>query len=73
MSTTSIATELGLLSHVRFTPVSDRTADIAGGPVGAQERTSSRPVGMSENVRAIRHQMIPFHKMQFSCTGRNPL
>jgi hypothetical protein len=38
-----------------------------------QERTSSRPVGMSENVRALRHQMIPFHKMQFSCTGRNPL
>jgi len=31
----SISTELGLSDHVRSTPVSDRIADIAGGPVGA--------------------------------------
>jgi hypothetical protein len=31
----SISTESGLSGHVRFTPVSDRTADIAGGPFRA--------------------------------------
>jgi len=31
----SIATEMDASHHVRFTPGSDRTADIAGGPVRA--------------------------------------
>jgi hypothetical protein len=31
----SIATELGCQPHVRFTPASDRPADIAGGPFRA--------------------------------------
>jgi hypothetical protein len=31
----SIATEMTRACHVRFTPDSDRTADIAGGPVRA--------------------------------------
>src|SRR6266849_5947439 len=31
----SFSTELGYPPHVRFTPDSDRTADIAGGPVRA--------------------------------------
>jgi hypothetical protein len=31
----SISTELGCRHHVRSYPVSDRTADIADGPVGA--------------------------------------
>src|SRR5258705_12605951 len=34
----SIATEMGDLRDVRFPPVSDRTADIAGGPVSAISR-----------------------------------
>src|ERR1700694_2817100 len=34
----SISIELGLPRHGRFTPVSDRTADIAGGPVRAIKR-----------------------------------
>src|SRR6266436_3981761 len=32
----SFATELGVPRHVRFTPVSDRIADIAGGPFRAK-------------------------------------
>jgi hypothetical protein len=38
----SISTESGLSGHVRFTPVSDRTADIAGGPVGANNGLMQR-------------------------------
>jgi hypothetical protein len=38
----SFATELGCPGHVRFTPVSDRTADIANGPVGATSRLMHR-------------------------------
>jgi hypothetical protein len=34
----SIATEMGSPHDVRFTPVSDRIADIAGGPFGARSR-----------------------------------
>jgi hypothetical protein len=34
----SISTELGLSGHVRFPAVSDRTADIAGGPFRAMKR-----------------------------------
>jgi hypothetical protein len=38
----SIATESGPLGHVRFTPVSDRPADIAGGPVRDMKRLMRR-------------------------------
>jgi hypothetical protein len=43
----SIATEIGFPWHVRFPPVSDRTADIAGGPfratTGLMHRSKSSP------------------------------
>jgi hypothetical protein len=35
VSVGSIATEIGFRQHVRFPSDSERTADIAGGPVGA--------------------------------------
>jgi hypothetical protein len=38
----SIATEIGFPRHVRFPPVSDRTADIEGGPGRANKRLMHR-------------------------------
>jgi hypothetical protein len=37
----SFSTEPGLSDHVRFTPGSDRTANISGGPVRANRRHAS--------------------------------
>jgi hypothetical protein len=48
----SFSTELGCLRHVRYSPDSDRIADIAGGPVRAKERTRSRGRGWRRS-RAI--------------------
>ena len=39
----SIATESGLSDHVRFTPGSDRTADIAGGSVRVNKAATPVP------------------------------
>src|SRR5260370_38644325 len=42
----SFSTEARALRHVRFTPVSDRTADIAGGPIRAMN--GHRVVGLTQ-------------------------
>jgi hypothetical protein len=45
------STEMGIPRHVRFTPVSDRLADIAGGPFRA---TFGRTKGQAEaDIRAV--------------------
>jgi hypothetical protein len=57
------ATKLGCPRHIRFTPVSDRTADIAGGPVraisGHSVTLSARAKRELEVTRLLRPKKKP--------------
>src|SRR5258708_6833422 len=46
----SFATKLDRPRHVRFPPVSDRTADIAGGPFRARTRHGSWQINWAEHL-----------------------
>jgi hypothetical protein len=47
--------------HVRFTPDSDRTADINVGPVRAQLRTHA----VQQKTRAVQHYLLPYLLIEF--------
>jgi hypothetical protein len=58
VSVGSFSTEMDLPRHVRFTSGNDQTADIAGGPVRANNRHTEESYSMTSSARRDRDKGI---------------